>query len=480
MNFKHFITLIILIFTHSEAVFAQYLFDNSSSTAIGVRDPARHASTEIDAIINNPAGVAFLSYGFNVSLSSSFSMYKDYEYRSITNSSITTPRNGVYTKNVGYLPSIQFAYRAEKWALCASVASESGRWDGRCDEGTNSAFNLMQFPSFSIYNEEFQNIGNAALYAKVLLFSISEDGYDSNKISIIPVPCNQKSFLGDFTGRIGGTYRVNLQKVNLAFYLGLRMSNIVSDTRSMVKLQVYDDNVKEYYDVRDYFSALQESMEDESNRLLCEQLANSTPYIELKVWKNNQINQSFWYVMPVIGAHLQYQRLDIGLHYEIGSFEQKGKRLPGRLSAGVSYLILPNLTGALSFSYLNNDASFFDNPYLDNAFNKNNAITYRTSSSLTYSFKQFVISGGFALENEPLYYNSGLYYRNAGPISNMSTSIGLAWKITNQIRFDMGYNIQSHSLDNSIGIDILSSGSKYSSPQHTFAFGVKFNIFKYN
>ena len=39
-----------------------------NSTATVVRDPARQSSTEIDAVINNPAGTAFLNDGWNLSL----------------------------------------------------------------------------------------------------------------------------------------------------------------------------------------------------------------------------------------------------------------------------------------------------------------------------------------------------------------------------------------------------------------------------
>ena len=55
--------------TGSAPLFAQgYLSDMTGVNAVLSRDPARQASTEIDAVLTNPAGTAFLEDGFHFSL----------------------------------------------------------------------------------------------------------------------------------------------------------------------------------------------------------------------------------------------------------------------------------------------------------------------------------------------------------------------------------------------------------------------------
>lgn len=59
--------------TGSAPLFAQgYLSDMTGVNAVLSRDPARQASTEIDAVLTNPAGTAFLEDGFHFSLNGMF------------------------------------------------------------------------------------------------------------------------------------------------------------------------------------------------------------------------------------------------------------------------------------------------------------------------------------------------------------------------------------------------------------------------
>lgn len=99
------------------AASAQLYQDASSSTAVAVRDPARQASTDIDAVIYNPAGTALLEDGWHFSLTEHVKAQRigmlNYE-KTVTNS----------TREI--VPSLQVALKKDRFALSVSFANEGG------------------------------------------------------------------------------------------------------------------------------------------------------------------------------------------------------------------------------------------------------------------------------------------------------------------------------------------------------------------
>ena len=62
------LTITALLVFAASSLLAGGLLTNTNQSVHFLRNPARDASTEIDAVYTNPAGVVFLSDGFHISL----------------------------------------------------------------------------------------------------------------------------------------------------------------------------------------------------------------------------------------------------------------------------------------------------------------------------------------------------------------------------------------------------------------------------
>jgi len=116
MKTFRFIGLVVLALL-PVATNAQLYQDVSSSTAAIVRDPARQASTEIDAVINNPAGTAFLKDGWHFSLSGRVNR-QNIDLQSFSSTSTQMM--------VDYIPSLQAAYKKTKLPYRCLIQTKGG------------------------------------------------------------------------------------------------------------------------------------------------------------------------------------------------------------------------------------------------------------------------------------------------------------------------------------------------------------------
>ena len=130
--------LILVIFLSAIAnVLAGGLLTNTNQSVAFVRNPARDAAINIDAVYYNPAGVAFLEKGFYLSLnyqaaiqkreiSSTFQLYQ------LNTNSPTNSREFNAENNVPAIPSIQFAYVINnKWSIASQLSMIGG--NGKCE-----------------------------------------------------------------------------------------------------------------------------------------------------------------------------------------------------------------------------------------------------------------------------------------------------------------------------------------------------------
>ena len=99
---------------------------NTNQNAAFLRNFARGASTDIDAVYSNPAGLAFLKKdGLHVS----FNVQSASQERTITSTFAPFAANGgnVTKKFEGdasapFVPSLQVAYKKNKWVFSGSFA----------------------------------------------------------------------------------------------------------------------------------------------------------------------------------------------------------------------------------------------------------------------------------------------------------------------------------------------------------------------
>ena len=114
----------------TSSIFAGGLLTNTNQSVHFLRNPARDASTEIDAVYTNPAGLTFLTDGFHLSLTNQ----SVYQTRTITSTFAPFSANNAGDPTKEYVgeaaapivPSIQFAYKKENYVISATVAITGG------------------------------------------------------------------------------------------------------------------------------------------------------------------------------------------------------------------------------------------------------------------------------------------------------------------------------------------------------------------
>jgi long-chain fatty acid transport protein len=139
---KRYLSIAFLSLAVSSA-FAGGLLTNTNQSAHFLRNPALDATTEIDGVYTNPAGLIFLSDGFHLSLTNQ----SVYQTRTITSTFAPfAPTNGgnptksfVGSASVPLVPSFQFAYKKDRYAISAGFAITGG--------GGKAVFN-QGLPSF--------------------------------------------------------------------------------------------------------------------------------------------------------------------------------------------------------------------------------------------------------------------------------------------------------------------------------------------
>jgi hypothetical protein len=190
-------------------IFAGGLLTNTNQSVHFLRNPARDASTEIDAVYTNPAGLTFLSEGFHFSLTNQSA----FQTRTITSTfagfAFADGNNGSTTKifkgeaSAPLIPSFQLAYKKENWVFSTSFAITGG--------GGKATFN-QGLPSFETV-------------PSMIPASLSTNGINTTAYSIDQY-MEGKQFI--FGVQMNGSYKIN---ENLSAALGLRL-NIMNNSYS--------------------------------------------------------------------------------------------------------------------------------------------------------------------------------------------------------------------------------------------------------
>jgi len=122
--------------------FAGGLISNTNQNIHFLRNPARDASTEIDAVHTNPAGLTMLTDGFHLSLNNQTviqtrTIESTFEpFKANNEGNATKTFNG--KTNSPIVPSIQMAYKKDKYVLSAMFAVVGGGGKVTFDKGLAS------------------------------------------------------------------------------------------------------------------------------------------------------------------------------------------------------------------------------------------------------------------------------------------------------------------------------------------------------
>ncbi len=136
---KQVLSLVVVLVLLSSVVYAGGIVTNSNQSADYARTLNRNASTGVDAVYFNPAGLTALSDGLHLYLSNQFI----FQSREVTNDFAVLSRD-TYTADVNAMlfPNAYAAYKTGKLAFSAGIAPVGGGGSADYTEGAPS-FELM-------------------------------------------------------------------------------------------------------------------------------------------------------------------------------------------------------------------------------------------------------------------------------------------------------------------------------------------------
>lgn len=268
-----------------------YLTNTNQHVAF-LRNPARGASVEIDALYSNPAGTAFLPNGWHLSLN----LQSAYQTRSIATTyaplalnadgkSLQGTRTFEATASAPVIPSLMVAYKTGRWTLGGHLAIGGG--GGKANFGTG-------LPSF-----EAPIAAVTAGVSQVL----QAQGLGTAQYSLSSAMQGRQYILG---ATLGAAYRLS---DNLSVYLGGRVNYMTSHYEGYLK------------DIRMTFAGRTLPMADALNALASGNVPPATAamlrrYATMMGDRALEVNQTGWGITPIIGIHFQADGVNLAAKYE--------------------------------------------------------------------------------------------------------------------------------------------------------------------
>ncbi len=409
----------------SNLTFSGGLLTNTNQHILFLRNPARGASTQIDALYSNPAGIAFMNEGFHISINNQSA------FQTRTINSTFAPFvgfGGSETKtykgeaSVPIIPSVFAVYKRDRWSFGTHFAITGGGGKATFNNGLGSFESMI-----------------ATLPEQIGATKYSVDSYMEGKQLIYGLQLGAAYQITDYLSAYGG-FRLNL--VNNGYVGHIRGIQANIGGGDMVNVNQYFTNaaVAANAAAQQYFDA-----GDMENYEKFKQQAASAELVAGKT-KDKELDceQSGWGVTPIIGVDFKMNKWNVGVKYEFNTHlnvENKTKvddtglfkdgvntphDIPSLLSIGVSYEILPTLRASLGYHH------FFDK----NAKMAND--------------KQKALKGG---TNEYM--------------------AGIEWDVHRIVQVSAGMQRTKYGLGDNYQSDMSFSVSSYS-----FGFGAGFNVYK--
>lgn len=328
----------------STTTFAGGLLTNTNQNIAFLRNPARDASIEIDAVYSNPAGLAFLRKdGFHISLNGQSA----FQTRTITSTFAPFKAfGGNATKtfkgeaSAPFVPSVQAAYKKGNWAFSGSFAITGGGGKATFNEG---------LPSFE---------------SIVAMVPVLASGIGINKYSVDSYMEGRQYIYGL---QLGATYKITEY---LSAFAGVRMNYVSNKYYGYLRnIEVNQPGSENMVPASAFFGSMANNpqlQEEERKQMALLSLATKDKELDCK--------QSGWGVTPIIGADFKMGKWNVGVKYEFNTHlnvENKTEinstgfkdydhgvntpsDIPSLLTIGVSYEILPVLRASVGYHH------FFD------------------------------------------------------------------------------------------------------------------------
>lgn len=436
------ISLVVMIV--SSTTFAGGLLTNTNQNVAFLRNPARAASIEIDAVYSNPAGLAFLKKdGLHIS----FNGQSAFQTRTIESTfQPFAAFGGNATKkyegeaSAPFIPSLQAAYKSDKWTFSGSFAVTGG--------GGKATFN--------------KGLGSFEAPVSLIPSMLSANGMPTSQYSVDAYMEGSQIIYGL---QMGATYKITDY---LSAYAGVRMNYVSNGYIGHIRNIQANVNGGEMVVLNSYFSGVAASAAAAAQQYQqAGDMENYAKYMALSKQaegvatqtadKMLDCDQTGWGVTPIIGAHFAMGKWNIGAKYEFLTklnVENKTKTddtgmfkdgvntpndIPSLLSIGVSYDILPVLRASVGYHH------FFDT-HAKMASNKQKFLSEGTNEYLAGMewdvLDWMQISAG--LQRTKLGVEDGYMSDMSFSISSWSYGFGAGFKLTEDLKLNVAYFLTNY------------------------------------
>jgi long-chain fatty acid transport protein len=432
------------------SAFAGGLVTNTNGSAAWARTLSREASTDVDAVYFNPAGLGVMSNGLHLSLSNQ----SIFQTRTITSDyPLLTSAPGATTYEAELtaplFPSIYAAYKMDKWAFSAGFNIIGGGGSANFESG---------IPTIET---QIASIGASLIPVDMGIEAAA--GFNPGFSNVTGYTIDEMSFSGSsaYMGFQGGaTYSIN-DMISVA--LGARyvsVKNSYDGTTDGITIDapaMYGGTQPPGTYLR-MISGQVAPFDPTTGALL----AAKADALDLMSTDGEVVTvQKGGGFTPIIGVNLRFgEILNVGVKYEhhtkivltnetevddIGMFpngEETRADLPGMFSVGAHFRPEKKLNASIGFNYFLDKGAYYGNVD-ENNIQINNESTidenaYTFSASVEYKFLGILgVSGGFSTGNLGVNdsYQSDLSYAN----KSNTIAGGLFVDVGEKVTINVGY-----------------------------------------
>ncbi len=412
---------VVAVLAVAHVVFAGGLVTNTNQSAQFVRSLSRNASTQVDAIYFNPAGVTQLEDGWHIAFHNQTIMQE----KTVENDFMFLNQNEfVGTVDVPFFPNLYAAYKKDKWAVSFGFGPNGGGGSADFSDGLPSFEMPFSLIPYSLSNPAATDPPTPAIPTSGYMADIAFKG---------------SSIYYGF--QLNASYEINDM---IAVSLGARYISAVNTYEGTLANIQINPNFPPLGLTGSYIPA---SLFFAGAGMMEEAALVSDAEVD--------VTQTGSAITPIIGINIKpIENLNIGIKYELNTSleltndtpktvtvdgiemfpdgEVTNNDIPAIFALGVEYAFLPQLRGSFSLnSYFDKSANWdgkeelIDNNYLELAF----GVEYDITDALLASAGFLRAQTGVSDE-----YQSDLSHS----LSSNTVGLGVRYKLANVFDIDLG------------------------------------------
>ena len=444
-------TLTLLFLSAYSFMFAGGILTNSNQSARFIRMLSRDASTDVDAVYYNPAGLMMLNNGFYLSLSN-----QTIFQTKTTQNDFPFLNEHKYTGDVTVpaFPAFYSVYKMDKLAISFGLSPNAGGGTAKYNRGLPSfETQISMLPAM---------ISGMGIPTTAYTVDINFDG--------------SSIFWG---GQLGASYKFT---DNISAFAGARYIYAVNTYKGHIN----DIMINPTHPLINPTGALMSATAFFT-------AAGDAVHAASTANKEVDVKQTGTGITPIIGVNLNFDKLNIGLKYEFktklelenetkidetGMFPDGAKintDIPAILSVGASYAISSDLKASLGLHhYFDKDANWDGREkFIDNNL-------YELSCGLEYNINEkILVSAGYLHAQTGV--GQGYQTDINHSLSSNTVGFGGEFKVSEKLTLNAGMSYGMYVTDDQM-IDYSSLGlpsykETYDKTSTSFAIGIEYKLF---